>query len=145
MLESTHLWMDSNEAGSHHTRLRQARSRESWGSIGQVWTCSRKEIGFTIHLPKGPSTQYLRTLVSKTIPFGPESFNIGYLDPLGLFASSMAVFSDTSCKALRLGETIPTWMHCDVGVREDAKGPKDPSASVMRILGLGPSTPRSGT
>ena len=35
------------------------------------------------HNPEGPSTQYLRSLVPKTIPLGPESLNIGYLDPLG--------------------------------------------------------------
>ena len=36
--------------------------------------------------PEGPSTQYLRTLVPNTIAsmlLGPESLNIGYLDPLG--------------------------------------------------------------
>ena len=36
----------------------------------------------------GPFGQYLRTLIPKTIPliaFGPESLNIGYLDPLGTY------------------------------------------------------------
>ena len=37
--------------------------------------------------PDGPSTQYLRTPVPIAIKarfvFGPETLNIGYLDPLG--------------------------------------------------------------
>ena len=32
--------------------------------------------------PEGPSTQYLRTLVLKTIPRGSESLNLGYLGTL---------------------------------------------------------------
>ena len=39
-----------------------------------------------LEYPEGPSTQYLRTLVPKTIPlivFGTRVLNIGYLDPLG--------------------------------------------------------------
>ena len=45
-------------------------------------------------LPEGPRTHHLRTLVPKPLRvwfLGPDSLNIGYLDPLGTSLSGFAV------------------------------------------------------
>ena len=65
-----------------------AKSQQSEIAITTIWliTVHTRRVQVSKYDPEGPSTQYFRTLVPKAIKegfLGPESLNIGYLDPLG--------------------------------------------------------------
>ena len=72
--------------------------------------CPRKGVGggkFNgASSPKGPSAQYCRILVPKTIPvmvLGTESLNIEYLDPLGRWAWKVRCFIAVSLRGGQVG------------------------------------------
>ena len=68
------------------------------GNFTVGWHC-RADSPSDLMVPEGPSTQYLRLLVPKTIPslvLGPGSLNVGYLDPLGVVAPRRAQLTSRS-------------------------------------------------
>ena len=72
-----------------------------------------------LSIPEGSGTQYLRTLAPKTIIMvwlvGPESFNIGYLDPLGRWVSQPPILHFPSIQvSLQFGLQVPDPPSCKV-------------------------------
>ena len=69
------------------------------------------------NIPEGPSTQYLRTLVSKTISLmvwylGPKSLNIEYLDPEGMKPQFLMESPNSATGAPDFGDDLGTDETC---------------------------------
>ena len=74
--------------------------------------------------PKGPSTQYLRTLVPETMKsmvFGTRILNIGYLDPLGT-VSPTQIYGRRAIPSVKAG---PFCRPVDASLCERARSPSD--------------------